>query len=1086
MSCCPSRAELESLLADRLAGEDEQVVLVHIDSCHLCKAALEELTASCTPDQPRSAEAQEGSTTDEAFWRKVKGQFPGWPSDEPASPRRGTAAESTLITAGPATPPGQATSWSDAPPAPADFPRAGRYELTEEIGRGGMGSVWRGRDVDLGRDLAVKVLRDRYRDSPEVAQRFLGEARLTGRLQHPGVPPVHAVGTLGDGRPFFAMKLVQGRTLAQLLEKRPEPAQDQPRFLAVFQQVCQTLAYAHSQGVIHRDLKPQNIMVGAFGEVQVMDWGLAKVLAEGGSADVEKASRERERPEEGRAPPVAHAPGSPDTGLLTEAGLVLGTPAYMAPEQARAEAGLVDERADVFGLGAMLCEVLTGQPPYVGRGSDVALRRAQEGDLADAQARLEACGADAELLKLARDCLAARPGDRPRNAGVVAERLTAYLTGVAERLQAAELERAAAQARAGAERRARRLALTLAAAVLLGLGGTAWKWWEAAEQRDEARRQERRADANRARAHAAVEDNWKSLAEQERLKEGDLNPLRLKLLTRSAAFYEEFVKQEAGDASLEADRGRAYLGLGQLRGEMGQMARAQRDFQRAIAIFTRLAAEHPRRADYRQELARGHNNLALALAEAGRRTEAEKAYRHAVALNAALARDLPRNPQHRHDLALGHVNVARALEAAGQRDRAEQEYGQALALLGQLTIDFPAESRHRHLLARTHVGLANLLQGAGRLDAAEKEYSRAMDLLKRLVAGTPGDAYFRRDLAGAQTGLGNLLRQHRRWDAAERFLQQGLANRERLAATFPSVPARRFEVASSHTCRGVLFMDRRRLADAEAAFRQARDILLPLAAEFPTVADFRKDLASNHYNLANVLRQTGRGADAEKSYHLALALQEKLTAEFPTTVRHWVELGATCVNLGNAALDKKEPERALAWFDRATAALARDKRSPQARQFLRNAWWGRARALAALSRDAEALPAWDRALALDVAPGQPFLRMERAWALLRTGAHARAGADAQALAGEKNVPGPVIYEAACLHAFASAAASANVPLAEEYAGRAIVLLRKAAATGLFKTRNMMEFVLQDRRLEPLRLRPQFRQLLRELQAGAGE
>src|SRR5262249_35717626 len=151
-----------------------------------------------------------------------------------------------------------------------------RYQLSGEIARGGMGAVLRGRDVDLGRDLAVKVLLERYAQRPDIVHRFVEEAQIGGQLQHPGVVPVYDVGRFGD-RPFFTMKLVKGRTLATILRERADASVDRPRLLGIALQVAQTLAYAHSRGVIHRDLKPANIMVGAFGEVQVMDWGLAKV-----------------------------------------------------------------------------------------------------------------------------------------------------------------------------------------------------------------------------------------------------------------------------------------------------------------------------------------------------------------------------------------------------------------------------------------------------------------------------------------------------------------------------------------------------------------------------------------------------------------------------------------------------------------------------------------------------------------------------------------------------------------------------------------------------------------------------------------
>jgi eukaryotic-like serine/threonine-protein kinase len=158
-----------------------------------------------------------------------------------------------------------------------------RYVLGEEIARGGMGAVLRAFDTVLQREVAVKVLHEKYSPSSAAARRFDDEARITGQLQHPNIPAVHDLGALPDGRPFLAMKLIKGVTLEELLKTRTSPEHDRGRFVAVFEQICQAVAYAHAHDVIHRDLKPQNVMVGAFGEVQVMDWGLAKVLSSGGS-----------------------------------------------------------------------------------------------------------------------------------------------------------------------------------------------------------------------------------------------------------------------------------------------------------------------------------------------------------------------------------------------------------------------------------------------------------------------------------------------------------------------------------------------------------------------------------------------------------------------------------------------------------------------------------------------------------------------------------------------------------------------------------------------------------------------------------
>jgi hypothetical protein len=158
-------------------------------------------------------------------------------------------------------------------PGDPDVPdRVGRYSVIEKLGKGGMGAVLRALDPDFGRTLALKVLLAEHQNNPELVHRFLEEARISGRLAHPGIVPVHELGSMPDRRPFFTMKLVQGQTLADLLKQRTTPQDDLPRFLTIFEQVCQTLAYAHAAGVIHRDLKPANVMVGAFGEVQVMDW----------------------------------------------------------------------------------------------------------------------------------------------------------------------------------------------------------------------------------------------------------------------------------------------------------------------------------------------------------------------------------------------------------------------------------------------------------------------------------------------------------------------------------------------------------------------------------------------------------------------------------------------------------------------------------------------------------------------------------------------------------------------------------------------------------------------------------------------
>lgn len=300
-----------------------------------------------------------------------------------------------------------------------------RYQVAGEIARGGMGAVLRAVDCDIRREVAVKYLLDQ--SDPRKKVRFVEEAQITGQLEHPNIVPIHELGVDAQGHLFFSMKMVKGRSLQQVLQQlsqSPRTAEKEwplGRLLAAFVNICHGLAYAHSRGVVHRDLKPANIMLGDFGEVYVMDWGLAKVL-ESRTAAV-SVPRIETPPPDGMANTASAAlSGTVRTNRLdsdehTVDGTVMGTALYMPPEQASGQIAAIDQRSDVYSLGAVLYEILTLQPPIDRQGGfRTILQRVRQGEIIPPQERnpqrTRAGQVPKELAAVAMTALALKPEDR--------------------------------------------------------------------------------------------------------------------------------------------------------------------------------------------------------------------------------------------------------------------------------------------------------------------------------------------------------------------------------------------------------------------------------------------------------------------------------------------------------------------------------------------------------------------------------------------------------------------------------------------------------------------------------------------------
>ncbi|MDB5349852.1 MAG: serine/threonine protein kinase [Planctomycetota bacterium] len=642
-------------------------------------------------------------------------------------------------------------------------------EILRHIAEGGMGVVYEASQPELDRRVALKILREDCRDRAVVREHFIEEARVSGRLQHPGVLPVYVSGIVDD-RPFFTMRLIEGLTLADLLAS----GASRETCLEHFHRVCQTVAYAHSLGIVHRDLKPGNVLVGDFGETMVVDWGLAAVAGDGG----------------------------PDADA--RAGTVVGTPAYMSPEQARGEADRMDRRGDVFGLGALLCEILTGRPPYVGDSEEIVRQKARSGDTGEALSQIATSDADEALRALATACLATDPDRRPRDAGAVALAMDAHQAGVQARIKAADQARWRAEVRAVEERK--RWGLVL---LVLAVCTAAGFWWiseRSARSRREAEAGRSLAEAldeaSRLRVQGRTEESRAAVRKVEGLLALLGEPGRRRYSGRVADLEmlarlddARYLPAQAGPgrllhvqaASAYADAFRRYgMDPEAQPGQAGERARSSAirdDLAAALDDWARATTDPARKRRLREvadaadpEPGRFAARLRRALGKADRAAldglaRAVRVEDHPasslVALGAGLraagaldeAVELLRAAQLRHpgDFWI-NLELASALAVRGPGDRAESDAFLTAALA----------------LSRRNPGaffyLGSALHDLGRLGPA-------IDAYRRAIAARP-------DYAEAYCNLGNALTAQKKIDEAVAAFRSAIANRPGYALAY--------------------------------------------------------------------------------------------------------------------------------------------------------------------------------------------------------------------------------------------------------------------------------------------------------------
>jgi serine/threonine protein kinase/predicted Zn-dependent protease len=470
----PKEQELRDYLNEQLEEFDNQKVASHLESCKSCCATLESIVDATS-------------------------LFP-----KGLTPNQQSSAPSALPIAG-------EQSIEDV-----HFGLGHRFLVFGEIARGGMGVVYRGFDRELKREVAIKVLQ---KDQDVASHRFYREAQILGQLQHPGIVPIYETGQLKDGRMYIAMKLVIGQTLQELVE-HGDGSKQLVDLLGIIGQICETIAYAHSRNIVHRDLKPENVMVGNFGEVQVMDWGLAKKLEDNDAADLRDSNfpankleinyGSQKRNDDGPANKIGGSQetngnfeshqdtkkptntlplnrlsadglseneanpssdpskdASPLSPLATQPGAVFGTPAYMAPEQAHGHQ--TDQRADVFSLGGMLLFLLTGKAPFDAPTKTAALSKSRTHDLAEALLNLKQKNLDRELVSIVESCLAEKVEERPNDAGEVNERFKDYLANREKSFEETRLEKARTAEKLIAQAKRNRMVIGFSTSIVIAM-----------------------------------------------------------------------------------------------------------------------------------------------------------------------------------------------------------------------------------------------------------------------------------------------------------------------------------------------------------------------------------------------------------------------------------------------------------------------------------------------------------------------------------------------------------------------------------------------------------------------------------------
>jgi tetratricopeptide (TPR) repeat protein/tRNA A-37 threonylcarbamoyl transferase component Bud32 len=977
-------------------------------------------------------------------------------------------------------------------------PAIAGYEVMGVLGRGGMGVVYKARHTKLNRQVALKMIRAGGAAGPDEMARFRTEAEAVARLQHPNIVQIYEVGE-SNGSPYFSLEFVDGGSLDRKLQGAPQP----PRKAAeMVETLCRAVHFAHQKGIVHRDLKPANVLLTADGRLKVTDFGLAKKLED-------------------------------DSGQ-TGTGAILGTPMYMSPEQAQGRTKEIGPSADVYALGAVLYDILTGRPPFRGETVLDTLQQVQTLDPVRPRHLQPKVPGDLETICL--KSLEKDPARRYASAWDMADDLRRFLDGepIVARPSPA-WERAWKWAR-------RRPALAALAAVSalfvlsLTVGGLAYgesqrqKWKaeavRAAEKEQEAQTekelrlaadtQRQRAEKNFGSAFRAVDQMLTRVGQERLASEPRLEKVRRDLLELALAYYQDFLTERANDTSLQVETGRAHYRVGIIQELLGQYDKAAAGYGAAAPIFEALARESPDRADYQEDLAASHNHRGVVLQALARFDEARGSYEEALREQSALATKFaadPLGPRYRWDLGSTHNNLGNLLLMEGKRGDARQHYQEALKVFDKLVEESPDKPEYRLERAQTRSNIGVLLMQVPDLPGAERFFRQALDEKAELARNFPIKPDFQKEQGLALWNLGLALQHRGKPQDAEELYRKATELFGDLAGRFPSVPDYRYELAVSHNNMAVSLAAAGQLDDARAEWKKARDLLGALSSEFADYPPYLWETARGLDQLAEGCAKArpyrGQYEEIEKARREALTLRQKLVTLRPNEAAYWRDLVRTFASLaellvkldganrGRGYLDQavKVQAEAISWNEKRLAAFGTAECESDlgcALNDLAEVLYLKKRLSDSLEPLGEAVRHDQAALKADAqnARYRQLLcdhSLTQARLLAEVPDHAAAARAVTDLAKVAPPGWPDYGEAAAVLAscIRLAEKDAQLPearrkeLADEYAGQTVALLQQAAASGY---RDASNFVQTNASFAPLRSRDDFKKVLAELKA----